>query len=81
LPVGIILYCCRCSAPGAQVSCQGAELAVIKRDGFWGQGDALLGPAGPDDGYSLPLGELEFLLDSTRRTQQQQQQQQQQEQP
>jgi hypothetical protein len=56
-----------------QVSCQGAELSVLKRDKFWGQGDAVLGPAGPGE-YSLPLGELEFLLDANRRQQQQQQQ-------
>ncbi|WIA12545.1 hypothetical protein OEZ85_006206 [Tetradesmus obliquus] len=53
-----------------QVACVGAELAVTKRDRFWGQGDAVLGPAGPGE-FSLPLGELEFLLDSDRRQQQQ----------
>lgn len=61
-------YACVCAA--CQVACVGAELAVTKRDRFWGQGDAVLGPAGPGE-FSLPLGELEFLLDSDRRQQQQ----------
>lgn len=52
-----------------QVTCDGPELEVIKRDKFWGQGDTVLGPAaGPGD-YSMPLGELEFLLDSKRKQQ------------
>jgi hypothetical protein len=49
-----------------QVSCEGDELQVVKRDKFWGQGDNVLGPA-QAGGYSFPLGELEFLLDSNRK--------------
>lgn len=50
-----------------QVSCAGPELEVIKRDRFWGQGDVVLGPATGPGEYSLPLGELEFLLDQQGR--------------
>ena len=63
----------RPSAP--QVACQGG-LRVVKRDGFWGQGKAVLpdlpppaaGSSGSGGGASVaPLGPLEFVLDRRQR--------------
>lgn len=48
-----------------QVTCAGEELEVVKRNKFWGQGDEVLGPVGPED-CGLPFGDLEFLLDRER---------------
>ena len=45
-----------------QVACE-SDMEVVKRDRFWGQGSAILGPLGDDDEFSLPLGQMEFLLD------------------
>lgn len=50
----------------SQVTCEGDQLQVIKRDKFWGQGNTILGAAGPEE-YSVPLGELEFLLDRNKK--------------
>lgn len=36
----------------AQVTCEGEQLEVLKRDKFWGQGDNLLGPLQPGEVYS-----------------------------
>jgi hypothetical protein len=47
------------------VTCQGSSLEVVKRSGFWGQGDVVLEAPEP---ASLPLGEtLELLLDGQHR--------------
>lgn len=56
-----------------QVTCQGDTLEVIKRDGFWGEGDVVLGPVGEGEGGVMPLGGVELVLDWQRQQQQQQQ--------
>ncbi|KAL4450229.1 hypothetical protein ABPG77_010898 [Micractinium sp. CCAP 211/92] len=67
-----------------QLACQG-DLTVVKRSGFWGQGEEVL-PALPDPGpgpagvgaaaaQAMPLGQLEFVLDRRRQRSRQQRQQ------
>jgi hypothetical protein len=43
------------------VRCQG-DLAVVKYDQFWGEGDVALGPLAEGECWQ-PLGRLEFILD------------------
>lgn len=45
------------------VSCQ-SDLSVIKREGFWGQGETVLQDLPAGEGRSSPpLGRLEYILD------------------
>lgn len=73
-----------CRSHPLQLACQG-DLTVVKRSGFWGQGEEVL-PALPDPGpgpagvgaaaaQAMPLGQLEFVLDRRRQRGQQQRQQ------
>jgi hypothetical protein len=54
-----------CGVGQLQVTCQ-ADVEVVKRDRFWGQGSVVLGPIGAGEEFSLPLGQLEFLLDPNK---------------
>ena len=45
----------------AQVRCN-ADMTVVKRDAFWGQGDVIRGDHAADT-TTTPLGSLEFVLD------------------
>lgn len=44
-----------------QVTCQ-SDLEVTKYNKFWGEGDEVMPPAAASE-YTLPLGQLEFVLD------------------